>query len=165
MLKIRLARIGKKHQPFYRIAVFESHKDPLGNYVEKLGHYNPKTKEIKLNNERIKYWLEHGAQPSSTIHNLFVEHKVIDGKKVRVSKISKKRAKKMEQKKKGEKPQADKKEEKTEKESVKTEDKPVAKDKPKEKKDEPKQEPKAEDKPKEKKEEKSKEEPKTEEKK
>jgi len=159
MLKIRLARIGKKHQPFYRIAVFESHKDPLGDYVEKLGHYNPKTKETKLNNERIKYWLDHGAQPSLTIHNLFVEHKIIDGKKVRVSRISKKRAKKIEQKKKVGKKEVQPAEQTT-KPKAKSQNKPE-KDETKEQAEAPKPEPKTKNK----KEKKPKEESKPEEKK
>jgi len=134
MLKIRLARVGKKHQPFYRIAVFESHKDPFGDYIERLGHYNPRTKEIKLNAERIKYWIEHGAQTSDTIHNLLVEQKVIEGKKLRVSKISKKRIQKMAEKKKGAKPKEEPKA--AEKKSEKPDDQP---EKPEAKKEEPKE--------------------------
>ncbi|MFZ5364622.1 MAG: 30S ribosomal protein S16 [Patescibacteria group bacterium] len=103
MLKIILSRIGKKHQPFYRIAVFESQKDPWGNYLEKLGHYNPKTKELKLEAEKIKQWLAKGAKPSATVHNLLVENKIIDDKKITVTKISKKRKEKIEVKKKNQK--------------------------------------------------------------
>ncbi|HUT22441.1 MAG TPA: 30S ribosomal protein S16 [Candidatus Bipolaricaulota bacterium] len=99
MLKIILSRIGKKHQPFYRITVLEKSKDPWGNYLEKLGHYNPRTKEIKLNAERIKHWIANGAQPSATVHNLLVKNEIISGKKVSVTTISKKRQAKMAAKK------------------------------------------------------------------
>jgi ribosomal protein S16 len=62
--------------------------------VEILGSRNPRTKVNALNSERIKYWLEKGAQPSASVWNLFVEMKLIEGKKRSVTTISKKRAEK-----------------------------------------------------------------------
>ncbi|MDF1549736.1 MAG: 30S ribosomal protein S16 [Bacteroidales bacterium] len=77
MLAIKLSRFGKKKQPTYRIVVLEKNKDPWGDYLENLGHYNPRSKEITLNAERIKYWISQGAQPSDTIHNILVKYPYI----------------------------------------------------------------------------------------
>ncbi len=68
----------------------EKYKDPWADYKEKLGFYNPKTKEIELNAERIKYWISVGAQPSNTVHNLLVKQGVIEDEKRKSVKISKK---------------------------------------------------------------------------
>lgn len=60
--------------------------------MEDLGYKNPLTKKVSLNKERILYWLSKGAKPSATIHNLLVAEKVIEGKKINVTKKSKKPA-------------------------------------------------------------------------
>ena len=92
MLTIRLSRKGKKNQPFFRVVVIDKRRSTKGGRsVEDLGYVNPLTKKISLNKERIQYWLKNGAQPSDTIHNLLVKEKVIDAKKVHVSKLSKKK--------------------------------------------------------------------------
>lgn len=83
MLKIRLQRIGRKNMPAFRLIVAEHTRGPkTGNIVEKLGTYNPKTKERTFEPERIKYWLSVGAQASSTVHNMLVSAKIITGTKV-----------------------------------------------------------------------------------
>lgn len=92
MLKIRMSRFGKKKQPTYRIIVSDSSKDPWGTYLENLGYYNPKTKEKTLEADRIKYWLSKGAQLSATLHNLFVDEKIIETEKVKASKGKKKKS-------------------------------------------------------------------------
>ncbi|MBM3272468.1 30S ribosomal protein S16 [Candidatus Kaiserbacteria bacterium] len=85
MLKIRMQRTGRTKMPTYRIVVAEHTSGPkAGKFVEKIGSYNPKTKERILNEERAKYWLSVGAQPSDTIHNVFVSMKLIEGKKINV---------------------------------------------------------------------------------
>ncbi len=96
MLNIRLARRGKKKQPIFRLLVCEKTKDPWGKYLENLGNYNPRSKELVLQADRLKYWLEKGAQPSDTVWNMLVEKGVVEGKKRKVSKISKKRVAKQE---------------------------------------------------------------------
>lgn len=93
MLSIRLSRFGKKKQPIFRLIVLPKTKDPWGNYLENLGFYNPRTKEAKLKSERIKYWLEHGAEATDTVWNLLVKNKVVAGAK-RAIKIGKKKEKK-----------------------------------------------------------------------
>lgn len=97
MLVIRLTRVGKKKQPSYRIVVQEKARDPWGDYVEKLGHYNPLTSPATLviKEERLKHWISKGAQPSDTLWNLFVDRKLVDGEKRRIVQISKRRKEKM----------------------------------------------------------------------
>jgi small subunit ribosomal protein S16 len=94
MLKIRFSRIGKKKQPYYRLTIAENSRDPFGKSLEILGSYNPRSKELQSNNERIKYWLKNGAQMTPTINNLLVEKGIIEGKKVVASKAIKKEKKK-----------------------------------------------------------------------
>ena len=85
MLKIRLQRIGRINSPAFRIIVAEHTRGPkAGNIVEKVGTYNPKTKERQLDTERIKYWISVGAQPSDTVHNMLITAGVTTGKKINV---------------------------------------------------------------------------------
>jgi small subunit ribosomal protein S16 len=99
MLSIRFKRIGRKKMPIYRIVVMEKHKDPWANYKEKLGFYNPRTKETELKEDRIKYWLSVGAQASDTVHNLFVRNGLVEADKKKAVKISNKRTEKINEKK------------------------------------------------------------------
>jgi len=61
-----------------------------GRFKEILGSYDPRKSVDALETERIKYWLSQGASPTETIHNLLVEHKIIDAKKIHVAAKSKK---------------------------------------------------------------------------
>ena len=72
MLRIRLRRTGQKHQPSYRLVVADQNARRDGDFVEIVGHYNPRSEptEIVVNEERIKYWLGVGAQPSDTVHRI-----------------------------------------------------------------------------------------------
>lgn len=85
MLKIRMQRVGRTGMPAYRIVVAEHTASPkAGKFVEKVGSYNPKTKERSLDTERVKYWMSVGAQPSDTMHNMLVTMGVIKGGKINV---------------------------------------------------------------------------------
>ena len=95
MLAIRFSRFGKKKHPLYRIIVNEKHKDPWCDYKEKLGHYNPHTKELQVNEERVKFYVGNGADVSNSVWNLLVEKGVLEGKKRNVSHINKKRKEKL----------------------------------------------------------------------
>jgi small subunit ribosomal protein S16 len=132
MLKIRLARVGKKKRPSYRFVVSDSTKDTYGKALEIVGHYNPFSKVIEVNKERILYWISKGAQPSPTAHNLLVDQNVITGDKVKASKTGKKKGAEAEAK-----PETAKEEKKEE-----TKVEPVSPQKPAE-------DPKVEEKPKE----------------
>lgn len=72
MLKIRLFRTGKKHQPSYRIVVAEARSKRNGKYHEVLGFYNPKSSpvEFRIDKKRYDYWLEKGAQPTEKVRKL-----------------------------------------------------------------------------------------------
>ena len=72
MLAIRLARVGAKKKPAYRIVVTEKSRARNSSSLEILGHYNP-TKDpilLSLKRERIEYWVSKGAQPSKTVERL-----------------------------------------------------------------------------------------------
>ena len=71
MLTIRLARIGKKKHPFYRVVVTEKTRPRNGRFVEIVGTYDPLKKPagIQLDHERVQYWLGKGAQPSDTVRS------------------------------------------------------------------------------------------------
>ena len=71
-LKIRLSRGGAKKRPFYRIVVADSRKPRDGRFIERVGTYNPMLgkedpERIKINEDRIKHWMSHGATPSDRV--------------------------------------------------------------------------------------------------
>ncbi|WP_321779130.1 30S ribosomal protein S16 [Sulfurimonas sp.] len=70
MTVIRLTRMGRKKQPFYRIAVTDSRKRRDGGWIELIGHYNPMTKVLVVDNERVDYWLSVGAQMSNRVKKI-----------------------------------------------------------------------------------------------
>jgi small subunit ribosomal protein S16 len=91
MLTIRLTRKGKKNQPFFRVVVIDKRRSSKGGRsVEDLGYVDPLKKRKSFNKERILYWISKGAEPSATIHNYLVSEKIIEGKKINVSNLSKK---------------------------------------------------------------------------
>ena len=67
MLKIRLKRLGAKKNPTYRVIVINSTTKREGRPVQELGHYNPKTKEMKLDKVAALDWVKKGAQPTETV--------------------------------------------------------------------------------------------------
>lgn len=77
MLMIRLARIGKKKHPFYRVVVTEKTRPRNGRFVEIVGTYDPAKKPaaINLDHERVQYWLGKGAQPSDTVRSFLRNRK------------------------------------------------------------------------------------------
>jgi small subunit ribosomal protein S16 len=90
MLKIRLQRTGKRGQAYFRIAIVEHTKKPKGKALELLGNYNPHQKEIKVDRERVEYWMSKGAQISPTVNNLMVNYKIWDRPKMESWKPKKK---------------------------------------------------------------------------
>ena len=72
MIKLRLRRMGAKHQPSYRIVAAESRMPRDGRFIEVIGFYNPRSEpaEMRVNADRAKYWLEHGAQPTDTVRSI-----------------------------------------------------------------------------------------------
>lgn len=92
MLAIKFKKIGKKHQPSFRIVVAEKKSKLTGRYIEDVGWLNPKSKESEIKKERAEHWLKMGAQPTDTVYNLFVKNNVIKGKKRAVHAKAKKTA-------------------------------------------------------------------------
>ncbi len=72
MLAIRLMRMGAKKSPSYRVVVKEKLSKRDGAYVENVGFYNPTRDpaEVRLDLERVNYWIERGAQPTDTVRQL-----------------------------------------------------------------------------------------------
>lgn len=71
-VKIRLARMGGKGKPFYRVVVADSESPRDGGFLEIVGHYNPRTElvEIALKGDRISAWISKGAKPTLTVSQL-----------------------------------------------------------------------------------------------
>lgn len=78
-VKMRLTRLGDKKSPFYRIIVCDSRKARDGEYIDKIGHYNPLSNpvDIKIDAEKAKKWLSQGVQPTETVKSLLVKQGVI----------------------------------------------------------------------------------------
>ena len=84
-MKIRLARGGSKKRPFYRIVAADSRMPRDGRYVEKLGTYNPllpkdSEERVKMDMDRVKYWLGEGAQPTDRISRMLEAAGVLEKK-------------------------------------------------------------------------------------
>ena len=93
MLKIRLKRLGAKKAPSYRVIVINSTTKRDGKPIEELGHYNPKTKEMKLNKASAEAWISKGAQPTETVKYLIAncnDDGTLNYKKKETVKLSKK---------------------------------------------------------------------------
>lgn len=72
MVKLRLRRMGKKGQPFYRIVAADSRSPRDGRFIEEIGTYNPVKKDapVELNSEAALKWLKAGAQPTDTVRSI-----------------------------------------------------------------------------------------------
>jgi small subunit ribosomal protein S16 len=84
-MKIRLARAGSKKRPFYRIVAADSRMPRDGRFLEKLGVYNPllpkdSEERVKMNVERVKHWLDQGAQPTDRISRMLEAAEVLPKK-------------------------------------------------------------------------------------
>lgn len=82
MLKVRLQRVGKRGQAYFRVVVVEHTKKPKGEVLELLGSYDPHKKVFNVKKDRVEYWMENGAQISPTVNNLMVNYKVWDKPKM-----------------------------------------------------------------------------------
>lgn len=80
MVKLRLKRIGRKHEPHYRIVATDSRFPRDGRFIEELGWFNPKAKEVlyKINSEGIKKWLSNGAQPSYAVKSILIKEGIME---------------------------------------------------------------------------------------
>jgi small subunit ribosomal protein S16 len=85
MLKLRLARVGRKNRPLFRIVITEKSAAPKSGYISSLGIWDPVNKKLDIDKNQVKDWLNKGAQPSDTVHNILVKEKIIKGEKIRTT--------------------------------------------------------------------------------
>lgn len=80
MVRIRLRRMGAKKKPFYRIVVADQHSPRDGRFIEIIGTYDPlpNPAKVELKEERVRYWLGVGAQPSDSVARLLQGVNVLD---------------------------------------------------------------------------------------
>jgi small subunit ribosomal protein S16 len=77
MLKLRLKRNGRKRQPSYRLVIMESTSRRNGRPIDEVGYYNPITKELSINEDKIIKWLKYGVQPTETVVQLLKKSNLI----------------------------------------------------------------------------------------
>jgi len=97
MLTIRLQRIGKKGQAYFRVITIEHTKKPKGEFLELLGSYDPHKKKFNVDKGRVEYWISKGAQLSPTVNNLMVNYKVWEHPKMTSWKPKKRKAEESQQ--------------------------------------------------------------------
>ena len=80
MIKLRLKRMGAKGRPSYRVVVADSRSPRDGRFIESVGFYDPITEPatITFNEERARYWLSVGAQPTETVRSLLKSQGLLD---------------------------------------------------------------------------------------
>lgn len=80
MVRIRLRRMGLRHQPTYRVVVADKESPRDGRFLEILGSYNPRTNPftLQLSEERVYHWMSIGAQPSESVLKLFKSVGLVD---------------------------------------------------------------------------------------
>ena len=79
MVTIRLARGGANKRPFYSIVVSDQRRQPKGKFIERLGFFNPMAstdeEKVRLDTDRVDYWISHGAQPSERVAQIIKQVK------------------------------------------------------------------------------------------
>ena len=96
-VKMRLTRLGDKKSPTYRIVIVDSRKARDGEYIDKVGHYNPTANpaEVVVDVEKAKDWIAKGVQPTETVRSLLLKTGVIEkSEKLSPSKTNPKKKKK-----------------------------------------------------------------------
>ena len=77
-VKMRLRRMGAKKAPTYRVIVADSRSPRDGRFIEELGHFDPRSNELKIDAEKDKKWISNGAQPTDTVKALLKKSNIID---------------------------------------------------------------------------------------
>lgn len=81
MLRMRLQRFGRKHDPYYRVVIASKDAPVKGKYVSSIGHYNPAREIVEINKDKALEWLGKGVQPSNRVARLLtklgVKHKLV----------------------------------------------------------------------------------------
>lgn len=84
MVRIRMARHGRTHKPFYRINAIDQRTKRNGAFIENLGWFDPlaaEDKQVSIDTDRMKHWLSVGAQPSETMKDILVKAGLYDADK------------------------------------------------------------------------------------
>ena len=82
---IRFQRIGRTNDPAFRIAVLEKARSAKsGRVTDLIGTYNPRSKAMTIDADKVKKWIAQGAQPTDSLKNLFITKGILEGKKVNV---------------------------------------------------------------------------------
>ena len=97
MLTIRMQRVGRKHEPIFRLVLTDSKNGAKsGKFLQILGNYDARRGEqATFDTDAVKHWISKGAKPSDTVFNMLVERKVVEGKKI--NKLPKKTATKKDE--------------------------------------------------------------------
>ncbi len=98
---IRLARMGTNKTPFYRIVVADQRSPRGGRFIERLGTFDPRRSELRVEGARVQHWLDKGAQPSATVSVLFKNAKITGAGAAPAAEAAPAEAKAAEPKKKG----------------------------------------------------------------
>ena len=79
-VKIRLKRVGKKKQPYYRVVVADARSPRDGRFIEEIGTYDPHTdpSTFKVDAEKVKDWMAKGAQPTDTVKKLLKYNGILE---------------------------------------------------------------------------------------
>ena len=77
-VKIRLKRLGAKKNPFYRIVVADSRNARDGSIIDHIRNYDPKTKVLNADGEKVAKWIANGAQPSETVRSILKKNGIIE---------------------------------------------------------------------------------------
>lgn len=79
-VRIRLKRMGARHDPFYRLVVADVRSPRDGRFIEEIGYYDPTTDPatVRIDEERAVAWLRRGAQPTDTVRSLLARHGILD---------------------------------------------------------------------------------------
>lgn len=78
-VRIRLKRFGSKMRPYYRVVVMDSHNARDGKTIEEIGIYHPveaEDKQVVIKEDKLRFWLDKGAQPSDTVRGLMSRLKI-----------------------------------------------------------------------------------------
>ena len=77
-VKMRLRRMGAKTAPTYRVIIADSRSPRDGRFIEEIGHFDPRSDELKIDAEKAKKWLANGAQPTDTVKALLKKSNIVD---------------------------------------------------------------------------------------
>ena len=101
MVRLRFKRFGRRHHPVYRLCAMDQRTQRDGRAIEELGSYDPvnadEDKQVNFKLDRVKYWLDNGAQPSDTVRGLLVKEGLLEKRPKKITANEKARRKAAEE--------------------------------------------------------------------